>query len=233
MSEEGTPKLRATKRGSVRYDPETDKLTITPRPLFLRLDGSRRGRVAAFDDARQKLAVAAELYDCLDDDRRAGIYRALLAVMEYFSERGIPRATLHPIYAAAAALIDAERGIETPAFKPIRPRHGGRPEKSILRLNFEGTLAAVAELCIRHCQQQGMRPYVEPGIDLAVKLINRSPTASKTNKTELRELRERIRSTSGGEDRAQFDIQTSLPMTKIVPLEVAKMLINHEWMIAE
>lgn len=226
-------KLTKARRPSVRIDPQTGNLLVNPRRKLLELAEPSTGRLAAFEQLRQELAVAAELYECIDDNRRAGMEKALLAVMMFAERRGIPMAATHPLRAIMAAITDAENGVATPAFTPARKQKGGRPPKSVLTLSFEGALATVAELCIRHCRNEGKRPYVDQGLALAVTLINRSATGVKVSKVELREMRERIRAKRDGDDKMQFEIQTSSFAAKQYPLDYAMMLINHDWLIAE
>ena len=231
MNDDKPIKLTTARRDSVRLDPETGNITVKPRPKLLELHEPSLGRLAAFEKLRQDLALAAELYECVDDDRRAGMEKALLAVLTFTASRGIPSGATHPLMAILAALTGAENGVATAAFTPIRT--GGRPRKSSLTLSFEGALATVAELCIQQCRIDGKRPYVDEGLSIAVKLINQSRTGAKLTKTQLREMRERIRIKQGGDDRMQYDIQTDSFMARHYPFEYAKMLINHDWLVAE
>lgn len=234
MSDNDEPiKLTKARRDSVKLDPETGNIVIHPRPKLVELLESKSGRLEAFEKLRQDLAIAAELYECVDDNRRAGMERALLAVLLFAESRGIPSASTHPLRAILAALVDAENGVATPAFTPLRVKTGGRPKKSVLTLSFEGAMATVAELCIEQCRKDGKRPYVDEGLAIAVRLINQSRTGAKITKTALRELRERVRAKNDGDDRLQFDIQSNSFMARQAPLEYAKMLINHDWLVAE
>lgn len=234
MSEGDEPiKLTKARRDSVKLDPKTGNIVVHTRPKFLELLEPASSRLAAFEKLRQDLAMAAELYECVDDNRRAGMEKALLAVLTFTASRGIPSGATHPLMAIMAALTDAENGTATPAFTPIRLKKGGRPPKSVLTLNFEGTLATVAELCVRQCRIDGKRPVVDEGLSIAVKLINQSRTGATVTKTELREIRERVQAKKAGDDRMQYDIQLNSFMAKHYPLEYAKMMINHDWMVAE
>lgn len=159
-----------------------------------------------------------------------GVYRALAETIEYFSSRGIPQACLKPLEAVMAAIVDADDGVTSPIFEPVRNVTGGRPRKATTQLEFEGQLAIVMECCVRHCRNQRQRPYIKPAAELAAKLINQSNWPITVTASQLTEIRERIQQSSkDSPDRIQLEVSISSEVAKALPLEWAKILLKHEW----
>lgn len=209
-----------------------------PRPdrvrdkLLLRLPSTER-RIAAFDKVHSELAIATEKFEHQGDGGRLGVFLAIDAVFAYFTSRGLPPATLEPLLAVSAAIVDAEKGTGSPIFEPTRKPTGGAPPSPAARLLCEGHLAVIAECCVRHCKAEGMRPYLEPATIMAAQLVNASNWPKTVTAIEMREIRERVRQKRNlnSPDRIAFDHQTSSPVLKAKPLAWARTLLEHEWVI--
>lgn len=221
-----TPKIRPV----LSRDEVTGDVTVTPRSKLLERLPARAGRTAAFDEIHWRLAVATELFQENGDGGRAGVFKAVSDVIEYFSSRGIPHAALRPLEAVIAAIVDAEHGAENPVFTPIRDETGGRPPKPFFQIEFEGKLAIVMECCVRHCRAQKMRPYIKPAADMAARLINASSWPGPVTAKQLTEIRERIQqSPSSSLDRITVDSSLSSPTARALPLAWAEMILSNEW----
>ena len=209
-----------------------------PRPnrvrekLLMRLPTSA-ARNAAFDKLHTELAIATEKFEYQGDGGRLGVFLAIDAVFGYCTSRGIPPATLEPLMAIAAAIVDAERGTSSSIFEPTRSTTGGSPPTPAMRLVRQGHLAVITECCVRHCKAEGMRPYLEPATIIAANMVNSSKWPFTVTATEMREMRERVRQCRNPKspDRIAFDSQTSSHTLKSQPLAWAKRLLNHEWVI--
>lgn len=212
-------------------DPTTGDVRIRPREKLLERLPARTGRKAAFDQLHERLAVATEFFQHHGDGGRYGVYRAMGDLIEYLTSRGIPHATVRPIEAVMAAIVDADKGGSSPIFEPTRTPKGGTPPKSVMQLEFEGKLAIVMECCVRHCRAEGKRPFVDPAARLAAKLINESKWSTRVTARELIELRERVQQRKKGfsPDRMEVDQSMSSDLARSSPLEWAKILLAHEW----
>lgn len=213
-----------------RRDDETSIATFSVRPQLLQRVPSTVGRVAALNDIHSKLAGATETYVNHGDGGRTGVYQAIMDVIEYFASQGIPRASLEVLGAVGAAIVDAERGIESPIFKPERGRRGGAPPTPTMHLAFDGHMAAVMECCARHLKAEGHWPYIKPASELAAKLINDSHWGAEVTPTQVREIRERVQqSARGAPERIMFDQIMDSELAKSRPLDWAKILLTHDW----
>lgn len=228
----GRKKRVSPRKASPNYvaDPETGHVRIRTRGKLHERGSPTAGRIAAFDQLQDDLAVATEFFLHRGDGGRYGVYRSMSAVTEYLTSRGIPHATIAPLQAVLAAIIDADRGTESPIFKPTRKGKGGAPPKSVMELDFEGKQAIVVECCIRYRKAEGDRPFVRPGAQLAAKLINESAWGVKVTVRELEELRERVQQgDKNSPDRMEVDVSMSSEIACSHPLEWAKILLSHEW----
>lgn len=222
---------RPTKRRSGRYvyDEEKGAFEITPRNKLLERMPPTVPPFRALEDIHFKLAKWTEFYENYGDGGRGGVYFAINDVCEFFVSRGIPAATLAPLYAAATAICDADNGTESPIFKPDRSERRGRPRKSAIDLYWEGHLAAVTECCVRHRQAEGYWPFLDPGCQLAQSLIRESDWPISPTVTELREIRERVSAqTEDSPDRIAYDVIMSGPIPSTDPLTLAKSIVDSE-----
>lgn len=220
------------RKRSYVLDPETGKIRIRPRPKLLKRQPARVSRVRALDDLHEKLAIATEFFEHHGDGGRFGTYRAILDILDYFADLGIPNTTLTPLTAVAAAIVDADRGIKSPIFELDRKGRRGAPATPTDRLAFEGILASIMECCVRHCRAEGKRPYVEPASQLAARLIRESSWGVRPTPTQLREIRERVQQNArGSTDRLMFDQLLDSPIAAIIPLEWATSIIGHPLII--
>ena len=212
-------------------DQATGDIRIRPREKLLERLPATASRNAAFDLLHERLAVATEFFQHHGDGGRYGVYRAMGDLIEYLTSRGIPHATIRPIEAVMAAIVDADNGTASPIFEPTRTPKGGTPPKPVMQLEFEGKLAIVMECCVRHCRLEGKRPFVEPAARLAAKLINESTWPIRVTARELVELRERVQQRKKGfsPDRMEVDQSMSSEVARSRPLDWAKILLSHEW----
>jgi hypothetical protein len=210
-------------------DLETGTANIRPRKGLLARQPKAESRVVAFDVLHQKLAVATELYLHKGDGGREGVYDATGALIEYLVGQGVPYAALEPLVAVQTAIVDADRGTESPVFAPTRTTEGGKPPKSDMQLAFEGKLAIVMECCVQHCRTENMRPFVRPAAQMAAKLINESRWPVKVTARQLRKLRERIsQSPKDSIDRACVETAFQSGVAQSHPLAYAKCLLEME-----
>jgi len=215
-------------------DPKTGdvKVQIAPTNKLLRRYPRTVPRSVALDTIQAKLAAATMLYRHHRDGGRQGVFRAIADVMNYFESQGIPRATMEPLQAVSAALVNADRGVESPIFRADRTS-GGAPGASAATLEFEGKLAVVAECCVRHCKAEGHRPYLQPGLELAARLVNQSALQTTVTVTQLKTWRARMgERASKSLDRRTYDSLISSEEAKRQPLAYAKTLVSHDWVAA-
>jgi hypothetical protein len=212
-------------------DQATGDVRIRPREKLLERLPATASRNAAFDLLHERLAVATEFFQHRGDGGRYGVYRAMSDLIDYLTSRGIPHATIRPIEAVMAAIVDADNGTASPIFEPTRTGKGGSPPKPVMQLEFEGKLAIVMECCVRHCRAEGKRAFVEPAARLAAKLINESTWPIRVTARELVELRERVQQRKNGSspDRMEVDKSMSSEVARSRPLDWAKVLLAHEW----
>lgn len=209
----------------------TGEIRIRPRDKLLERLPTTASRNAAFDLLHERLAVATEFFQHHGDGGRYGVYRAMGDLIDYLTSRGIPHATIRPIEAVMASIVDADNGTASPIFEPSRNPKGGTPRKPVMKLEFEGKLAIVMECCVRHCRAEGKRPFVEPAARMAAGLINESTWPVRVTARELVELRERVQQRKRGfsPDRMEVDQSMSGEVAQSNPLEWAKRLLAHEW----
>ena len=200
--------------------------------LLMRLPPTE-SRQAAFNKLHKALGIATEIFEHQGDGGRHGVMLAIDAVFKYCMSRGIPPATLEPLAAVSSAIVDAERGASSSIFEPTRHRKGGTPPANAQQVAFEGHLAVIAECCVRHCKAEGMRPFVEPGTIMAATMVNASKWPVIVSATQMREFRERVsqNTNANSPDRIVFNAQTTSPTFKVRPLDWAKLLLEHEWVI--
>jgi hypothetical protein len=228
-----TRKSKRQRRPNPHYlvDEATGDVTINPRAKLLTRQAPTMGPFNALERVHEELAVATELYENHGDGGKAGAFKAVIAVIEYFASRGIPRATLSPLTAIIVAMVDADQGVQSPIFKPFR-KGGGAPPSSNEQLSFEGLLAVVTECCVRHCKAEGKRPYIEPGARMAESMIRKSRWGIDPGFIRLREIRERISTADkDSPDRSNFDLFMSSTFAETTPLDYAKAMLNSELVV--
>lgn len=212
------------------FDPSTDVIHVRPREGLLRRVPCTESRNKAFDQLHERLAIATEFFLHHGDGGRYGVFRAMGDIMEFLTSRGLPHATLEPIQAVMAAIVDADNGVSSPIFQPLRSTKGGTPPKPVMQLDFEGKLAIVMECCVRQCRMEGKRPFIAPAAQLAAKLIQQSGWPVEISPRQLVELRERIQQTSkDSADRRAVEESLSSHVAQAMPLEWAKCLLSHDW----
>lgn len=220
--------MNRKKASSYSRDENTGEVSVLPRQKLLERQVATASKARALSEVHQKLAFAKELFDHHGDGGRSGVKQAVLDVVDYFSSLGIPMATLGPLLAVFDAIADADRGIESPIFKPNRK--AGRPPTPTPRLEFDAVLIAITECCLMHCQAKGERSYAKSGLLLAVKTINGSGKGVKVTATQLRELREKVQ--QGPRDglvRALSEELLKGEAVRRAPLQVALELAKHDW----
>ena len=223
---------RGPPKASPNYvvDPATGDVHIRPREKLLERLPATESRNAAFDLLHEQLAVATEFFQNYGDGGRYGVYRAMSDLIQYLTSRGIPHAAIRPIEAVIEAIVDADSGTASPIFEPVRTQKGGTPPKSVMQLQFEGTLAVVMECCVLHCKAEGQRPYTKPAAVLAEKMIRQSSWPSSFTARKLEELRERIMQQKDrfSPDRVIFDELMSGEVVRSQPLEYARLLLSNQ-----
>lgn len=177
-----------------------------------------------------QLAQATLRFEGVGDGGQFGVALAIQALIEYLSSQGIPYATLSPVIAVNAAIVDARRGIESPIFRPQRSIKGGSPPTPAMQLAFDGILAVVTECCMLQCKQEGVRDFRVAGSQRASRLIRNSAFARKPKASELLQIRDRVRKQR--EDRPDGNTYWHLinsPVAKARPGEWARLLLKHDW----
>lgn len=207
---------------------QSGSVTIVPPEKLLERLPSARSRKAALDDIHRKLAVATILALEHGDGGRAGVQTAVKHLLDYFSSLGVPLAALKPLEMVLEAIVDAGRGVANPVFEPHRDSHPGKPPSSVARLEFDGFLAAITELCIMHHKQQGARPYLMPACAEAAHLINGSRSGERVSSAQLKKLRERVTSADPRSvERSIYDELLRSEIVKQFPLAAAKRYARH------
>lgn len=208
----------------------TEESNLAPREGLLRRLPTSASRVKALDRIHEQLASATMLFEISPDAGRAGVWRALIDVVEYFSSLGIPRATLAPLFAAATALVDADNGASNPLFARSKSPRGGKPPKSAGQVALDQYCAVITECCVRHERAKGERAYLQRATRLAAGIVNGSALGLTVTATQMREVREKITQLpSTNQGRAIFDDMLSSQFVAAAPLEWARMLADHDW----
>ncbi|ALJ13023.1 hypothetical protein [Sphingopyxis macrogoltabida] len=217
----------STKRLPPEYPESLPPVEMRERMLE-RLD-PKEGLESALAAVHAKLVQAALRMEQVGDGGRFGVALGMNALLEYFSNVGVPYAALSPIYEVQAAIVDARRGVESPIFRPDRVG-GGAPPTPARHLEFEGYLAVITDCCVSHCRKQGTRAYMVEGCKLAAKLIRESSWDIKPDDKELREIRERVRALREERpDNQLYRLMLDSPVARDRPLDWAKLLLKHDW----
>ena len=210
-----------------KQSPDGDA-TIALQTDFLTRSAAIQPYDIALNEFQARLAIAKAIFEHQGDGGKAGAYKAILHVIDFFASQGFPLAILTPLSAIAEAMIDAEHGASNPLLQQRRRGKAGAPPASIGQLVIEGQLAVITECCVRHFQQEGPPPYVGPATDAAVKLVKESNWPIDPTATNMREIRERVRRLVGTQspDRLVFDALMNTAGAKKAPLAFAKQLLK-------
>jgi hypothetical protein len=201
---------------------------VVPRPDLLRRGTPEAPIEAAIEQLHAQLAVATELTENLGDGGREGIYKAIIQLVEFLAGQGIPRAALYPLQIVAGALVDADRGVSTAAFKPQKP--SARPPLSVVEFQPRALRAVIAECCIRQKQVEGAKAYRMQGAELAASLLRNAGWTPSTSAKQLLQLREEITSRERGDPmRSTYEEMLDSPVARARPLAWAKLLADHGW----
>jgi hypothetical protein len=185
-------------------------------------------RLQALDTLQHNLAVATELAESLGDGGREGIFKAMVSITEYLSGQGVPRATLYPFELVAQAIVDADHGISTPAFKP--DTSPGRPAISWTEYHPRAQRAVVVECCIRQKQQDGIKAFRSEGAKQAALLLRQAKWDEEPTGQKLLQLREEVTARPVGDPmRDAYEEMMSSDIAKQHPLAWAKTLLSHGW----
>lgn len=203
-------------------------IEVSPREELLRLCETTDDPATALNILQGQLAVATELAEGLGDHGRAGIFRAMVALLDYCSGQGIPRATLYPLQLVAGAIFDADKGVATPAFRP--DRKPGRPTIPTFEITSRAHSAVVVECCIRHQRKEKVRACKVEGAKLARNLLRRASWNPDLGADQLAQLREEVSARPVGDPiRDEFDRMMDSEFVTAEPLAYAKSLIGHGW----
>ena len=210
-----------------KHSPDGDGI-ITLQTDLLTRSAATQPFDSALNEFQARLAIAKAIFEHQGDGGRTGAYNAILHVIDFFASQGFPLAILNPLSAVAEAMIDADRGASNPLLQQGRRGKIGAPPASNGQLRVEGQLAAITECCVRHFEQQGAYPYVEPATIEAAKLVSMSNWPIDPNPTNMREIRERVRGLVGRQstDRIVFDMLLNEESAKTAPLAFAKRLLE-------
>jgi len=185
---------------------------------------------AALDLVHAKLVQSTLRVEQVGDGGRFGVALAMDALIEFFSNAGLPRAALRPLFEVQCAIVDARRGVESPIFRPDRLPNGGAPPTPASELEFEGYLAVITECCVAHFRLQRVKAYMREGCKLAEQMIHKSDWPVRPTSTELREIRERVRSLRDERpDNQLYWIMMNSKMARERPLDWAHSLLQHDW----
>ena len=221
-----------TSGASYVRDEQTGSVPIQPREKLLQRLPAATDLVEALDDVHGTLAIATELYEHHGDGGCEGVYRAMVGIINHFMGQGFPSAVLEPIRAVMAAIIDADDGTESAIFKPDRAATGGKPRKAIELMARDGHIAAVMECCCLHLKSEGTRAFLDPASRMAAQLVSRSRWPVSLTATEVREIRDRVKSSARlSPDRVTFDGSMTSATAQSSPLAWAKLLLAHDWVI--
>lgn len=201
-------------------------VTVRPRPDLLRRQPRTKPRMQSLDDLHQSLAACTELAENLGDGGRKGMYEAAIAVMDYLAGQGIPRATLYPFQLVCSALVDAQRGVGTPAFEPTKT--GGRPPIASTEFLPRAHRVVVVECCILQKKQDGAKAYKVEGAELAAELLRRAGWKPDHTGTQLLHLREEVTARAPDDPiRQNYEFFMDSPLARARPLDWAQMLLTH------
>ena len=215
-----------------RHDANSGNVIIRPRDGLLKRLPVSVGRVSAFDELHEKLATATELFQNYGDSGKRGVKFALTDTIAYLTSRGIPPAALRPLDAVLAALIDADKGISSPIFTPVRTKDNGgkgRPALSIEEREFRDLQAVVTQCCVEHLRREGVNDYKKQGCALASRLIKASNWNRDISPDRLGKVRDQVnRSPARSIDRQFWNETLASDGYRIAPLEWAHQLLNSD-----
>lgn len=205
---------------------EDRHVEIKLRPELLERHSADRPFNDALNEAQAKLAVASEIFQNHGDGGRLGVYYSMIDIIGFFESQGIPHAALAPVSAVVEAIIDAERGRDSPIFKKATKPRGGKAPTAANKLIFDGHIAAVAYCCVLHCQNKKKWPFRDEAARLASDLIKDSSWPVAPKPLQLINLLERISQVEASRlDRSVFDELMKAAMAQQRPLEYAKALL--------
>lgn len=199
-----------------------------PRPDLLRLGEVTADPQSALRKLHGQLATATEMVESFGDRGREGIFRAMVALLDYCSNQGIPRAALYPLQLVAGAVVDADRGVSTPAFEP--DRGPGRPPVPTYEFAPRIYSAVVVECCTRQQRAEGVRAFKVEGAKAAERLLRKASWDMRLDASQLAQLREEISAKPKSDPmRAHYELMLDSEAMRVAPLEYAKLLVTHGW----
>lgn len=194
---------------------------IRPRPSLRDRRNPEKGRIQAFAELEQRLAVAAVLAESHGDGGRQGVDTAIRSVVAYLIARGLKPAAIAPLRLVLDAIEDAERGVPSPVFQVAKRR--GAPPKSQRARSADYIVAVIAELCIREQRNNGVGDPAKKGALAAAKIIRASRLSLDLAPKRILKIRERV-SELPAEDRIEFDVLLQALPTGISPQAFAEQL---------
>lgn len=209
-------------------NPDGTVKDIDPRPDLLRLADVTADTSTALNHLQAQMAVATELAEDLGDNGRSGIFRAMSALLDFCSGQGIPRAALYPLQLVAGAIVDADRGVATPAF--CADSRGGRPPIPTYEITHRAHRAVIVECCIQQKRLDGVRAFKREGAEEAVRLLRQAGWQSTLSSSQLIQLREEVTARPAGDPiRDEFDRMMESDSARVAPIVYAKVLLGHGW----
>lgn len=201
---------------------------VLPRGELLRLLEPSERLDEAFNALRAQMAVATELTEELGDHGRSGIFRAMVALLEFCSSQGIPTASLYPLRLIVGAIVDADSGVTTPAFRPDTVP--GRPRIPTYEVSDRAYRCVVVECCIQDRRLAGVRAYKVEGANLAARLIRQKGWDADPSSAQLLRLREEVTSRPKADPiRGEFERMMDSDIARTSPLAYGKSLLEHGW----
>lgn len=204
---------------------EGENIRIEPRDDLLRKMPTLQRVDEALRDLHGILAVATELTEKLGDHGKAGIFRAMCAVMDFLETQGIPRATMYPFFVVAHAIVDADRGVLTKAFAPASIK--GRPPVPMLEAAHRAQTAVIVECCIRQKKIDGAKAYKKEGLRDAKSILRKCGWGDRSE-AELAQTREDVTGRPSGDPiRDEFERMLESSFVASNPQGYAKVLAAH------
>lgn len=196
-------------------------LVLRPRKSLKSRRAPSKGRVQAFDELHEQLAVAAVVAESHGDGGRAGVEMALLRVIDFLIARGIKPATIAPLRLVLDAMDDAKRGARSPIFE-VSKKPGAPPKSERAKAN-DWIVAVIAELCIREKKTAGVTNPSQQGALIAAKIIRSSRLGLTLPAKRVLKIREAV-SSLPAEERIEYDIMLRALPPGISPQAFAEKL---------
>ena len=175
-------------------------------------------RNEAFRQLRAALEDVSKFFHA-ENNKRAGVLGAQLAIVEYLRACGIHETRIDPFVRVIGALVDNARGIPDPIFQVKQKQ--GRARQSWRKINRDAILAAIAELYWRGVKVDGTKLHI--AMNQAAREITKAGKFGRIEGARLKKIRDNVMTADKRTTEYKtFMILTSGSVFERMPLQAAR-----------